>query len=123
MDFGELDSLTLSEIAEEHPAFFAAWQNPADRDLLWPGGERRRNFWQRVVQTTDRILKNHPEGTVVAVGHGGSLRVGICHLLGWPPTSVGSYYLHNCSLTRLVHEFGRWRLLSLNDTCHLNDLR
>jgi probable phosphoglycerate mutase len=122
MDFGELDSLTMSEIAEERPDFFAAWQNFEDRDLIWPGGERRRDFWQRVAEGWDRILDRHPEGRVVLVSHGGTLRAGIGYLLEWPPTMLFSYNLHNCSLTRLVHEYGRWRMLTLNDTCHLDHL-
>lgn len=122
MDFGELDSWTMPEIIAQRPAFFAAWQDTDDVELTWPGGERRRDFWQRVASSCDRILENYPEGTIVIVGHGGSLRMVIGHLLGWPPGIIYSYKLRNCSVTRLLHEYGRWRLLTLNDVCHLQDL-
>jgi broad specificity phosphatase PhoE len=122
MDFGELDSLTMTEIAERHPEFFAAWRDFADAELAWPGGERRRDFAARVQAVLDGIVTRHTEGHVVVVGHGGSLRAGIGHLLEWPAAIYFSYNLYNCSLTRLVHEYGRWRLLTLNDICHLQGL-
>jgi probable phosphoglycerate mutase len=122
MNFGELDSLTMTEIAERHPAFFAAWRNFADAEVTWPGGERRRDFAARVQGAWEEIVARHTDGNVVVVGHGGSLRVGIGHLLEWPPVIYFSYNLYNCSLTRLVHEYGHWRLLTLNDICHLQGL-
>lgn len=122
MDFGELDSLTWDEIVEQHPDFYAAWQKRDDIELAWPGGERRRDFRARVIGSLDRILARHTEERVVVVAHGGSLRVGIAHLLAWGSVAYDSFNLHNCGLTRLVFEFGRWRLLTLNDTCHLDGI-
>jgi broad specificity phosphatase PhoE len=119
MNFGQLDSWTMSEIAEKQPDFFAAWRDIEDRDLAWPEGERRRDFWERVAASYDRVLERHSEESIVIVAHGGSLRVGLGHLLGWPPSILNSYKLYNCSLTRLVYEYERWRLLTLNDVCHL----
>jgi broad specificity phosphatase PhoE len=122
MDFGDLDSWTMPEIAEERPEFFAAWRDFADSELTWPGGESRRDFWDRVTTGWNQILTRHPQDTIVIVAHGGSLRVGIGHLLDWPPTVFFSYNLDNCSLSRVVYEYERWRLLTLNDTCHLDSL-
>jgi broad specificity phosphatase PhoE len=122
MDFGELDSWTMQEIAEKRPDFFDAWRDFENRELIWPGGEGRRDFVERVTRGWDQIVAAHTEGSVVVVAHGGSLRVGIGHLLGWPATTFFSYNLYNCSLTRVIFEFERWRLLTLNDICHLEDL-
>jgi probable phosphoglycerate mutase len=123
MDFGELDSWTMAEIAELRPDFFAAWQDRENVELAWPGGESRRGFWQRVTGSYDRILEQHAVGTIVIVGHGGSLRVGISYLLDWPRTIFDTYQVDNCSLTRLVYELDHWRLLTLNDTCHLEGIQ
>jgi probable phosphoglycerate mutase len=123
MDFGELDSWTMAEIADQRPDFFAAWQDKGNTELAWPGGESRLEFWQRVTGGYDRILAQHAAGTIVIVGHGGSLRVGISYLLDWPRTNFDTYQVDNCSLTRLVYESDRWRLLTLNDTCHLDGMR
>jgi probable phosphoglycerate mutase len=122
MDFGELDSWTMDEIAQKRPDFFQAWLDRDNRDLTWPGGESRRDFTTRASQAYRRILQTHPDGTIVVVAHGGSLGVGIISTLGWPPNLFATFTMSNCGLTRLVYRYERWILQTLNDTCHLDGL-
>lgn len=119
MDFGELDSWTMADIAEKRPEFFNAWLDKHNRDLVWPGGESRREFASRVFNACKRIIERHPQETVAIVAHGGTLAVGIAQLLEWPLHIAFSYRLSNCGLTRLVYQRECWLLWTLNDTCHL----
>jgi len=122
MDFGELDSWTMDEIAEKRPDFFQAWLDRDNRELTWPGGESRRDFTPRASGAYQRILERHPEGKIVVVAHGGTVGVGIISTLGWPANLFATFALSNCGLTRLVYRYGRWVLQTLNDTCHLDGL-
>lgn len=123
IDFGQLDSLTSQEIRDRHPAFFAAWQRRDNLDLTWPGGERRLDFHRRVRAALERVLNRHDGSRVVIVAHGGTIWAGLCHLLHWSiEASVPPYFI-NCSLTRLRHDpLWGWRLLTLNEACHLEGL-
>lgn len=119
INFGDLDGITLEEMEERYPELHARWQDKADVNFAWPGGEMRADFYQRVSATCSDILSRHAEGSVVVVSHGGTLRSCLAHLL---PAELGewwTYQLDNCGLTRIVVESGKARLLALNDTTHL----
>lgn len=89
-----------------------------------PGGETLEAAWERVVSAVEQIREQHPEGDLVIVGHGGSLRTLLCHALDAPITSIRRMRLDNCSLSIIEeqHEpFGLLRrLILLNDISHLN---
>lgn len=90
-----------------------------------PNSETLETVWERMHFALDAIRESHPTGTVVIVGHGGSLRALICSALDAPIKSMRRFYLNNCSLT-IVDESGPLSdrtpsLLLLNDTSHLAD--
>ncbi|MFQ6101792.1 MAG: histidine phosphatase family protein [Anaerolineae bacterium] len=119
IDFGELDGITLAEMEAQRPALFARWKNRADMEFEWPGGERRIDFFHRVAGACDRILALHPEGHVVIVAHGGTLRGCLAHLLPGQLDQWWEYALDNCGLTYVSVEGTGARLLMLNDGAHL----
>jgi len=121
INFGDLDGVTLEEMKTRYPTLYARWRDKDDTAYTWPGGERRSDFFRRVAAVCDDILSRHTRGTVVVVGHSGTLRACLAYLL---PEELGrwwSYPLDNCGLTRVVVEVGEARLIVLNDTAHLPD--
>lgn len=119
INFGEMDGVTLKEMKEQHAELYARWQDKANVNFAWPGGERRADFFQRVAAALDRILAGHTQGTVIVVGHGGTLRAALAYLL---PEKMGQwwgYSIKHCALTRLLVEGNEARLLALNDAAHL----
>ena len=49
-----------------------------------PSGEMTWEVEARMMSELFRILAEHPNSTVVVVGHADPLRVALCHLLGFP---------------------------------------
>lgn len=119
INFGHLDGVSLEEMEARHPDLYASWQDRSDIDYAWPGGERRGDFFRRVAAACDQIVDRHPQGTVIVVAHGGTIRAALAHFL---PQELGewwSYPLGNCSITRVSIGPEGARRITLNDRAHL----
>ena len=100
------------------PSPFAHFPRPLP-PAFCPGGERRADFFRRVSSVCDEILSRHDTGTVIVVGHGGTLRSCLSHLL---PEELGewwTYAMDNCGVTEVLVWGEKAELLTLNDTSHL----
>lgn len=80
IDFGNWEGLTFAEIDAQDPVLVRQWATGA-ADFCFPGGEPLAAFHARV-REAGRRLAGRPEKTVVAVSHGGVIRILICHFLG-----------------------------------------
>ena len=123
INFGDLDGVTLEEMRTRYPDLYARWRDKTDTEYTWPGGEKRADFFRRVAEACREILSRHDRGTVIVVAHGGTVRACLAHLL---PDRLGEwwgYSLDNCGITRLRIEDGAVRLLTLNDTAHLPEVK
>lgn len=113
--FGEWEGKGLSDLDEaEFVRWLAAHQLPAP-----PGGESVDELMARVGRGIRRILTEVPEGSVLVVGHGGSLKAMLCVLLRLPPISYARLRIDNASLTIVEMQGDRASLVVFNDTCHL----
>lgn len=113
--FGEWEGKCLSDLdKKEFARWLAAHQLPAP-----PDGESMDELLVRVERGLRRILTEVPEGLVLVVGHGGSLKAMLCVLLRLPPTSFIRLHIDNASLTIVEVRSGRSSLVVFNDTCHL----
>jgi broad specificity phosphatase PhoE len=119
IDFGHLDGVTIEEMKAHHPELHTQWKNRADVDFTWPGGDRRADFFHRVAAACDEILSRHSHGTIVVVGHGGTLRSCLSHLLPQELSEWWTYPLSNCAMSEVIVEDGTAHLVRLNDKDHL----
>ena len=67
----------------------------------------------------DDIRERVSEGTVVVVGHGGSLRAFLCDALDAPVSSMSRFQLENASLSAIDYTDHRTWVKLVNDTSHL----
>lgn len=115
---GEWEGLTHAEIRERYgdERFEAYRADPTTNPP--PGGEPLSSVYERIRRGIEGIQATQVP-TAVLVGHGGSLRLAVCHALQAPPECARRMWLDNVSLSIL--EFGqpRSRVCSLNDTGHL----
>ena len=118
INFGLWEGLTFEEIQKAYPEQLKCWcENP--NAFTFPKGESVCEFYKRVLGAMEIILAG--TGDVVVVAHGGSLRVMICNLCGWPTESLHSFELAPASVT-VLKCYERSTVVSvLNDTCHLSD--
>jgi len=118
-NFGELEGLLAAEARERFAEWFEVWRE-SGRVLPPPGGESTPEVSARAVAWLERTVAAYPGGTVVAVAHGGPIRLMVCHVIGAPTERRGGIVLDNAGVTTLAGAPDGLRLLSLNDVGHLH---
>ena len=118
---GIFEGLTSDETSERYPELHAA-SAVKDLDFAPPGGESTRQTSTRMASFMAEVRKNHPDGTVLIVGHGGALRALFVALMELPLEANWRFLLANCGLS-VVDTYPDNAVLRLyNDTSHLDGL-
>lgn len=93
------------------------------REPLWtlaPGGEEGGAFELRVVAAMEAMLRNHPEGDVYVMAHGGVINAYVMHVLGIVDRDM--FFLpENTSLNIVDVEGDERRIRFINDVRHLSN--
>lgn len=102
VDFGDGEGLTRSQMAEVFPEPLAEWL-AAPATLALPGGESGVAAIARAYAALVRIVKEHPGGRVLIVGHSTLARLLMCELLGIQPNNYRSVFpaIDNCAINEL----------------------
>jgi alpha-ribazole phosphatase len=131
---GAAKPLAIPDLAEQHlgswqglerKPFYALrkvgthtlWFGPADERP--PGGESFVDLYHRVRPVIERLTVEHRGRDIVAVTHGGTIKVALAIALGIEPQSALSFMIENCSLTKLDYLSpdgapGLWRVAAVN---------
>ena len=69
------------------------------------------------------VREHNPDGNILIVGHGGSLRSGLVELLELPLEANWKFVMHNCALS-IIRTYPDNSVMHLyNDTSHLKEIR
>lgn len=119
VDLGSWTGAHRDDLISENPEAWRRWRIEGIEG--WEGGERYDQAMVRVGKAISDIAVQWQDKTVVAVSHGGSIRLATCHLLGMPAAELGRIMsIGNASITEfLVEPDGTGRLVRLNDVAHL----
>ena len=117
--FGEWEGLAMPEISARWPGVLAAWRADSLRTRP-PGGETLEQVQQRMIDFLADALRQHPDGEICIVGHGGSLRAIVAYALGADLSIFRHLRLDNCSISTVKIVDGHASLVHLNDICHLD---
>lgn len=79
----------------------AFWFAPADERPK--GGESFADLIARVVPAIERLSAEYRGREIVAVTHGGTIRAALGHALGLTPQASLSFFIENCSISRIDH--------------------
>lgn len=114
-DWQGLDRKTF--YAERGVGTHSLWFAPATERA--PNGESFADLVDRVVPAVKELNERHRGRDIVAVTHGGTIRVAVALALGLDPEGALSFSMENCSLTRLDHLKpeegpGVWRVVCVN---------
>lgn len=119
VDLGSWTGASREQIERQAPELWRRWRIEGIEG--WEGGERYEQAMVRISGAVSALAAEHAGRTVVAVSHGGSIRLATCHLLGMQAENLGRIMsIGNASITEfLVEPDGTGRLVRLNDNAHL----
>ncbi|MHB8910412.1 MAG: histidine phosphatase family protein [Syntrophales bacterium] len=120
INFGRWELMSFAEIAAADPDAVAGWA-ALDEAFTFPGGESISAFRKRIGAAAGRIVAD-PAGTVVAVTHGGVIRLLICLLLGLDYRHYLLFDVRPGSVSEIAIEGEKGVLTRLNDRCHLESI-
>lgn len=122
VDLGSWTGISRFEVERDNPELWRRWRIEGIEG--WEGGEKYADAMVRVGGAISALAAQHLDRTVVAVSHGGSIRLATCHLLGLPAAELGRIMsIGNASITEfLVEPDGTGRLVRLNDNAHLAEV-
>ena len=118
-DIGAWTGLTWDEIASRFPDQMAAML--AGEDVRRGGGESMGELTRRLAAATEQIAADHPSQTVLLVSHGAAVRSLVAHALQASLPQMQRIAIGgNTALSSLMVREGRMRLVTYNDTAHLD---
>lgn len=91
--------------------------------MRFPGGEGLLEVQARAVDEVNRIAREHPKGTVVAVSHADPIRLVVAHVAGAHVDHLHRLVVDPGSVTVVAVGDGVPRLVKVNDTGDLAGLR
>lgn len=108
IDQGEWEGLHVDEIRRRWPELWG----PARHYSTRPGGESPAQVRARALEGLERIVRAHPEGNVVVVSHGGTIRWLSAEALGYDDRrSARIRGLGNGAVVRVTAEIAGDRLV------------
>lgn len=100
-NFGLWDGMHFSAVAERDPALSRAyWETPGD--IAPPNGESWNAAAKRVNEFVDRVNRDHPASTIIAVAHIGVILTQVQRGLGVSAYEALSHTIDNLSSTSIT---------------------
>jgi probable phosphoglycerate mutase len=116
---GDWQGLTRAEIAQHDPEQHALLQSRSP-SYLPPGGERLDAFSARVRAALADLRSQHPEGTVLAVAHGGVLDMAYRLATGQDLFTPRQHALPNAAINWLLADARGWHVEAWGLGSHLD---
>jgi alpha-ribazole phosphatase/probable phosphoglycerate mutase len=98
--FGEWEGRTAEELLAADPERLARFWNDPMRHAP-PGGETLVAFRDRILAAWEDILVRHAGRHVLIVGHAGTIRIVVCHVLDMPLDRLFRIQVPNAGITRI----------------------
>lgn len=99
--FGDWQGLDFAALRRLGPDFDRLWREPGD--TCPPGGESFADVLARVAAAIERLTAENPGRDIVAIAHGGSIRVALALALGLDAGAALGFRIDTLSLTRIDH--------------------
>jgi probable phosphoglycerate mutase len=121
IDYGEWQGLTRDQAKESWLDETELWFRAPHLAAI-PGGETLAAVLSRATAALRDILRLHPEGTVVLVGHDSVNRVLLLFTLELPLSRYWHLRQEPCGVNQLLFDKGSFFIGSINQTQHLSGL-
>lgn len=117
MDFGDWEGLTYEEIVTKSPEGMKNFMIRPDI-LKVPNGENFQILQERATKRLNELIKEHGEGTIAIVAHGGVLRTMLASALEMPLKNLWRIRQYNTSVSSVI--YGESPIVEyINSTEHL----
>lgn len=115
VDFGQWEGKTKEEFIAENRGLWNNWMNDPATSKAGGTGESASEVIHRVDDFYQELLRKHPSGKVLVVGHNGINRLYLAHKLGMPLKNYRQIVQENSSITLVeLDETGTLTLKLLN---------
>jgi broad specificity phosphatase PhoE len=121
IDYGQWQGLTPEQARQKWPQDVEAWYELPHMARI-PGGESLEQLRKRAMAAIAELVGRHPGETIVLVGHTVINRVILLGVLGLGNDRFWHIRQDTCAINVIEASAGDYVLVSLNDTCHLQDL-
>jgi broad specificity phosphatase PhoE len=118
MDYGAWTGLSPEEVATEYTDLYQTLLDSPHLVQL-PAGESLSQVRARSMEALERICLRHESETVVLVSHQVVNRVLVCAIFGLSNASFWQIAQDNAAINIFEAQKREYRILLLNDTCHL----
>jgi probable phosphoglycerate mutase len=117
-NYGVAEGLTHGEIGVHYPEIFSRVRE-TDPDYVVPGGESRRQMYERIRDAFESLARDCAGGRLAVVCHGGVLAMLYRHVHGIPVGAARAIPIPNASYNAVVRDGGGWLVEAWADTAHL----
>ena len=118
IDYGAWQGLSPDEVRQRWPEQLRDWYQAPQRATI-PGGESLDELRTRCARALRQIVADHPQDTVVMVGHTVINRVLLLHVLGLGNDRFWHLRQDTCAINVIEADGADFTVVSINDTCHL----
>ncbi len=119
---GDWQGLHRDEVSQKWPEIWS--QSRIDPSVVtFPNGENFQQLTERAVRAFNRMVADSTNRHILAVTHDAVIRVLAAHVLGTSNSIYRHMEINNASLSVIRVEDDRMRLVTLNDTAHLDRAR
>jgi broad specificity phosphatase PhoE len=119
VNYGELEGLTMTEMAEKFPELYHTLLN-APHLVRFPHGDTLDDLTSRAMGGIREILAQHEGQTLIAVSHQVVSRVLLCAMLGLDNSHHWNVTQDTACINVVHFRRGQFYIDLLNDTCHLS---
>ena len=116
-NLGIFEGLTSEEAREQYPEAFKLFKT-AGANYVIDQGESTQQLLDRALEVIEEIRIRHPQKVLVAVTHGGVVRVLMKHVLGIPLDAPTQFLIGNTGIFRLVWR-EKWLVAEMGAERHL----
>jgi phosphoserine phosphatase len=121
IDYGKWQGLTPEEVSVDWPEVLEAWYKTPHLACI-PGGESLAQLRNRAMAAINALAEHHLGQTIVVVGHTVINRIILLGILGLGNERFWSLRQEPCAINVLEVGSADYILVSMNDTCHLQEL-
>lgn len=118
---GKWEGHNLSEVKQLWPDLFEKWRSDPSA-VTMPEGESLDQVAHRSFSALQRIIEENSGKTILVVSHDINIRLIVINILGCPNYIFRRLRTDNASLTVIKEDGLHYRLITLNDTAHLENM-